>query len=66
MYPAAGYRDYSSGSVESVGANGVYWNASPYSRGSNYASYMDFGSVYVHVNTSYFRAYGFSVRCVKE
>ncbi|MDR3119039.1 MAG: fimbrillin family protein, partial [Mediterranea sp.] len=67
VYPAAGYRIPSSGSLNSVGAYGLYWSASPASSTSNGASYLDFFDNYVNGNYSGAGStYGFSVRCSQE
>ncbi|MDR3118865.1 MAG: fimbrillin family protein, partial [Mediterranea sp.] len=66
VYPAAGYRLTSSGSLANVDSYGYYWSASPNSSASANALLLNFyyANIYVYYNTS--RAYGFSVRCVKE
>ncbi|MDR0658152.1 MAG: hypothetical protein LBG18_04350, partial [Mediterranea sp.] len=66
VYPAAGYRYYSSGSIYGEGSDGVCWGASPYSSSSSYASFLAFGSGSVAVGNANGRAYGFSVRCAQE
>jgi hypothetical protein len=68
VYPAAGNRLNSSGSIADVGANGRFWSASPYRNGSYITSYLGFDSNSVNVDSNYFysRAYGLSVRCVRE
>ncbi|MDR0745073.1 MAG: fibrobacter succinogenes major paralogous domain-containing protein, partial [Mediterranea sp.] len=66
LYPAAGYRNYSSGFPSDIGTSGDYWSASPSSSSSNGASNLYFFSGYVFVSPSEYRAYGHSVRCVKE
>ena len=60
--PVAGYRNYSTGALTTVGSYGAYWSSTV--SGSN-ARNLSFGSsiAYMHANT---RAYGFSVRCIKE
>ena len=58
----AGYRDYSSGALDVVGSFGAYWSSSV--SGSS-ARNLNFYSGYAHLN-SYDRAYGFSVRYIKE
>lgn len=58
----AGYRDYSSGALGNVGSFGAYWSSSV--SGSS-ARNLNFYSGYAHLN-SYYRAYGFSVRYIKE
>jgi uncharacterized protein (TIGR02145 family) len=67
LYPAAGYYSCALGTLSYTGKSGNYWSASPYSSSNDYASYLEFNSVNVSLsNNSGFRAYGFSVRCVKE
>jgi hypothetical protein len=65
VYPAAGFRNNSSGSLYNEGSAGVYWSASPYGS-SGYASYLYFGSGDVGVDNGLYRAYGFPVRCAQE
>lgn len=63
-FPAAGFRDSDDGSMDYVGSYGGCWSASPYSESNGY--YLSFGSGYVSPASYYYRAYGFSVRCVQE
>ena len=63
-FPAAGYRSSGDGSMSSVGSNGYYWSASPYSEFYGYYLYFYSGSVDPAYNNN--RAGGFSVRCVQE
>ena len=60
--PVAGYRYYSNGSLYYVGSIGFYWSSLV---GSTYSRGLVFGSdnAYMH---SYHRAYGLSVRCIKD
>jgi len=60
--PAAGCRYGDNGDVSGMDAYGYYWSSSP---NSNYAYYLDFynGNFLVYY---YYRAYGFSIRCVAE
>jgi hypothetical protein len=64
--PAAGYRDYQNTSnvpVRETGIGGYYWSSVV----SSYYSYsMDFTSSLVKVQVNGSRAYGRSVRCIKE
>lgn len=62
-FPAAGYRNYSSGSLGDVGSDGYHWSATP--SGANYGRYLD---VYSGGWVWYFtyRATGYSVRPVAE
>jgi hypothetical protein len=62
-YPAAGYRHCNYGALYFTGSNGYYWSASPYSY-YGYNLYFRYGSV--SPSSCGGRAYGFSVRCVKE
>ena len=61
--PAAGYRNYSSGSLSYVGSSGYYWSATPYNTGSGRFLYFNSSKWYWDY---YYRAYGFSVRPVAE
>ena len=63
-FPASGYRNYSDGSMSSIGSYGGYWSASPYSSSLGYYLYFNASSV----NPSGYgnRALGCSVRCVQE
>jgi uncharacterized protein (TIGR02145 family) len=61
--PAAGYRYYSSGVLNSPGGNGYYWSSSP---DSTNAYYLRFNSTSVYPAYDDSRAIGFSVRCVKD
>jgi len=76
FYPAAGYRDYSSGEIGivknddfpirepgSVGTNGYYWSGSVL-KGWVYC--LNFKNNFVETVNLNYRANGFSVRCVKE
>ena len=63
-FPAAGCRHSGDGSMSNVGSNGIYWSASPNSE--NYGCYLHFYSGSVNPASNYYRAYGFSVRCVQE
>lgn len=60
--PMAGYRRFSNGSLYSVGSIGDYWSSTV--RGS-YARRLFFNSSNANMTTST-RAYGFSVRCLKD
>ncbi len=62
-WPAAGYRYCISGPLGLTGSNGYYWSASP---NSYYGYDMDFYSSYVNPSNNHSRAFGYSVRCVKE
>ena len=63
-YPASGYRNYGDGGLRAVGG-GSYWSASP----DGYEAYgLDFGrnGGVLPSNGCLNRAYGQSVRCIKE
>jgi uncharacterized protein (TIGR02145 family) len=64
--PAAGLRSLSSGKLAYTSSFGYYWSSSPSYGGNNYAGSLYFysGNVYpLYFNN---RAYGFSVRCVRD
>ena len=60
--PLAGYRLYSNGMLLYVGSNGRYWSSTV---SGSYARYLTFNSTNANMSSNY-RAYGFSVRCIKE
>jgi uncharacterized protein (TIGR02145 family) len=60
--PVSGYRYGSDGSLGNVGSYGVYWSSTV---SGTYASYLNFSSSDAYMS-SYYRAYGFSVRCLKD
>jgi uncharacterized protein (TIGR02145 family) len=60
--PFAGYRDGSDGSLYRVGTYGGYWSSTV---SGTYSHYLYFSSSNAHMNTLD-RAYGFSVRCLKD
>ncbi len=64
-YYSAGYLNTGTGAVTGVASEGDCWSSSPFS-GHVYAGYLRFdsGGVYPLNNNS--RAFGFSVRCVRE
>ena len=45
---------------------GYYWSSSPYYGNNNYAGYLYFYSGNVYPLNGNYRAYGFSVRCVRD
>jgi len=59
---AGGYRDYGNGSLSRVGSYGIY-RSSTFSGAD--ASNLNFGSSSAYMD-SYYRAYGTSVRCLKD
>jgi len=58
----AGYRNRGDGSLGSVGSFGYYWSSSVY---FTYARFLLFNSSLANMN-SFRRAYGYSVRCLKD
>ena len=60
--PSAGYRGSNDGSLNNEGSRGYVWAATP---SSSYAHYLYFGSAYAYTYNSS-RAYGCSVRCLKD
>ena len=60
--PVAGYRNYSTGALASVGSSGRYWSSTV---SGTSARRLYFGSSAANMSSSN-RAYGFSVRCLKE
>ena len=64
VFPTAGYRTNGDGSSSSQGSYGNYWSSSVPS-GDTDARYVYFSSVVLRQGT-YFRAGGFSVRCLQE
>ena len=60
--PAAGYRSFSFGSLNDVGTYGSYWSSTVSSINSRF---LDFYSSDAFMLSSY-RAYGLSVRCIKD
>ena len=63
--PAAGLR-YGSGELANASSSGYYWSSSPYYGGSYNAGNLYFYSGSVLPLYSSNRAYGFSVRCVRD
>ena len=60
--PMAGYRSSSNGSLSSVGTYGLYWSSTVSGADSRYLSFISSFTGMVGSN----RAYGFSVRCLKD
>ena len=60
--PVAGYRSSSTGSLSIVGSNGIYWSSTV---DGAYSRYLRFTSSNAYMS-SVSRAYGFSVRCIKD
>ncbi len=63
-YPASGCLMRSGGSLEEVGNFGYYWSCTP--NGNNAYSWYFSSYGYVYPSSSNNRAYGLSVRCLKE
>ena len=64
-YPASGYRKPGTGPVLSyVGDYGYYWSVTPDSSSTSILNFNSDG--YVDPTYNYYRAYGFSVRCLQE
>ncbi len=59
----AGYRYVSDGSLSNQGSGGYYWSSSP---SGTYAYNLSFLSGSVNPAYNYFRAFGLSVRCIKN
>ena len=60
--PVAGHRFYSNGTLDNVGSNGNYWSSTV---SDTYARALHFHSTEAGMGSNG-RAYGFSVRCIKE
>jgi uncharacterized protein (TIGR02145 family) len=60
--PVAGYRNYPTGSLVDVGSSGNYWSSTV---SVAHARNLYFGSSIANMYSTK-RAYGFSVRCIKE
>lgn len=63
-FPASGFRDHESGALSGMGSGGYYWSSAPSSAANAYG--LDFYSGNVYPLDSGSRAYGFSVRPVRE
>ncbi|WP_335973282.1 FISUMP domain-containing protein [Gaetbulibacter jejuensis] len=60
--PVAGNRSYSNGALGTVGSNGHYWSSTVSGTNARFL-YFNISNAFM---TSHARAYGFSVRCLKE
>ena len=60
--PMAGFRVYNSGSLDSVGSDGDYWSSTVSGAQSSALFFSSGNSGYVNHN----RAFGFSIRCIKN
>ncbi len=63
-YPASGNLSNSSGSLGNIGDFGYYWSCSPYGNSAYYLYFSNNGGV--DPSSSYARAGGLSVRCLRE
>jgi uncharacterized protein (TIGR02145 family) len=63
--PVAGARQHADGVIVSVGVNGTYWSSTIAGAGSN-AQSLIFNSTLAAVIPSLGRAWGLSVRCIKD
>jgi uncharacterized protein (TIGR02145 family) len=64
-FAAAGSRNYSSGSLEDVGSFGCYWSSTI--QVSTYSIFLHFkSSSDIAFTSNYYRAFGYSVRCIKD
>lgn len=62
-YPAEGFRDRTTAMLNTVGSYGHCWSAGS----SNFnAFYLHFTITSITPSNAYYRAYGFSVRCIQE
>jgi len=60
--PMAGYRNFNSGSLLSVGTDGVYWSSTISSSDSRALFFF----TPLSSSSTYYRVFGFSVRCIKD
>jgi len=61
-FPAAGNRNYSTGTINNAGSYGYYWSSLVSSTTNAYG--LNFNSTTVYTRYSNYRSFGFSVRCV--
>jgi uncharacterized protein (TIGR02145 family) len=61
--PVAGYRGYSIGSLSSVGSYGYYWSSTV---NGAFSLNLSFNSSSAYMSYYYYRAHGFSVRCLRD
>jgi len=57
-----GYRRFNTGAIEAIGNNGYYWTSTVF---GNMSRYMGLSSASVGIPNNH-RAYGFSIRCIKN
>ncbi|MBD8347790.1 hypothetical protein [Dysgonomonas sp. HGC4] len=60
--PASGNRVNGTGTLYDVGTVGSYWSSSP---DGLFCYYLSFDSSVVYPDSSYYRAYGFTIRCIE-
>jgi hypothetical protein len=60
---AAGYLDHSDGSLTNRGSGGYYWSSTQYDAANGWYLFFYNGNSYLSNNR---RAYGFSIRCLRE
>ncbi len=65
FFPAAGYRDYVNPNTRNRNEYGFYWSSSVTDKVTRYL-FFNFNSYVSMDNTDHHRAYGRSVRCVKD
>jgi len=63
-YPASGYSDSGGGGLYNVGRYGYCWSASPYGNSACDLDFNYYGGVYP--SYGFYRACGYSVRCLQE
>ncbi|MDE5708020.1 MAG: hypothetical protein K2G66_00310 [Alistipes sp.] len=63
---ASGNRNRETGALNNVGTYGECWSSSPAAAGSGNACYLEFNSDRSYPMNSYYRANGFTVRCVQH
>ena len=62
----AGFRNWSTANIESVGSLGYYWSSNPSSYTSTRGFMFDFTNSSITLTNDHYRASGFSVRCFKN
>jgi uncharacterized protein (TIGR02145 family) len=63
--PGCGFREYSSGTLASQGiGGGKYWSSTQFNNSNAYS--LDFDSGTITPGAQYFRARGYSIRCIAE
>ncbi|MDD3302551.1 MAG: hypothetical protein PHN31_03270, partial [Candidatus Gracilibacteria bacterium] len=61
--PMAGNRNRDNGTMNNQGGIGNYWSSSP---NGTFGYYLNFNSSYIGPSNIYYRANGFSLRCIKN